>query len=194
MWYYSNALALGRGARAKSGEEGISVRGQRINQQIRSPQVRLIDEDGKQLGILPISEALAAAQQRGLDLVEVAPQATPPVCRLMDYGKFRYTRAKRERSARRTQKSVEMKEVRLRPKTDEHDLQVIMRRARSFLGDGSKVKVRVRFRGREIVNSEVAQAHLERIAQELSDVGSVESRPQMDGRTMLMILAPNKSK
>ena len=129
--------------------------------------MRLIDEDGGQLGILAAREALAIARERELDLVEVAPQAKPPVCRLMDYGKVQYERAKRERKARRSQKSTEIKEVRLRPKTSEHDRAVLMKRLRSFLQDGSKVRVRVRFRGREMAHPNIARKVLERMAEEV---------------------------
>jgi len=151
----------------------------------------LIDENGKQLGIYPTREALRLADERDVDLVEVAPQANPPVCRLMDYGKYIYERNKREKEARKAQKQVEIKEVRLRPKTADHDLMVKVRRAREFIADGAKVRVRIRFRGREITHREIAQGLLERIAQELSDVAGVEKMPAMDGRTMLMILAPS---
>jgi translation initiation factor IF-3 len=152
----------------------------------------LIDEKGQQIGIISSREALTIAQERGLDLVEVAPNADPPVCRLMDYGKHLYERAKREREARKAQKFTETKEIRLRPKIGEHDLAFKIRDARRFLADGAKVKVRVRFRGREITHPEVAQDLLKRIVSELSDVAVVEQRPSMEGRTLLMILAPTK--
>ncbi len=139
---------------------------------------------------MPLRQALALAEEKGLDLVEVAPDANPPVCRLMDYGKYLYERQKREREARKAQKQVEVKEVRLRPKTGEHDIQVVLRKARSFLEDGDKVKVRIRFRGREIQNPEVALDLLKRVAEDLADVGTVETKPSMEGRSMIMILAP----
>jgi translation initiation factor IF-3 len=139
-------------------------------------------------------EALDLAYERGLDLIEIAPQATPPVCRIQDYGKFRFEQTKREKEARRAQKQVEVKEIRLRPKTGEHDVQVRVRAARRFLEDGAKVKVWLRFRGREVTHPEVALAQLERIANELADVGSVEQRPARQGRTMLMVLAPTPTK
>lgn len=140
---------------------------------------------------MPLRQALALAEEKGLDLVEVAPDANPPVCRLMDYGKYLYERQKREREARKAQKQVEVKEVRLRPKTGEHDIQVVLRKARSFLEDGDKVKVRIRFRGREIQNPEVALDLLKRVAEDLADVGTVETKPSMEGRSMIMILAPS---
>ncbi len=154
----------------------------------------MIGPDGEQLGILPVQEALQLAQERDLDLVEVAPNAKPPVCRLMDYGKYLYERQKREREARKAQKQVEIKEVRLRPKTGEHDIQVVLRKARKFLEEGQKVKVRIRFRGREIVHSNVARDLMRRVAEELADVSVVESPPKMEGRSMIMILAPGTAK
>lgn len=162
----------------------------RLNERIRVREVRLIDETGKQLGILPTREALQMGEERDLDLVEVAPNATPPVCRLMDYGKFMYERSRREREARKAQKQVDIKEIRLRPKTAEHDVMVKTKRAREFIGEGARVRVRVRFRGREITHREIATQLLERIAEQMSDVAVVEQRPAMEGRTMLMVLAP----
>lgn len=152
--------------------------------------MRVIDSDGKQLGILPRNEALRLADERSLDLVEVAPQAEPPVVRLMDYGKYQYERAKREREARKAAKHIEVKEIRLRPKTGEHDIAFKVRQARSFLESGAKVKVRIRFRGREITHPEVARAQLDRIAEALADVSTIEQQPGFEGRTILMILAP----
>jgi translation initiation factor IF-3 len=152
--------------------------------------LRVIDSDGTQLGILPRSEALRLADERSLDLVEVAPQARPPVARLMDFGKYQYERAKREREARKASKQIEVKEIRLRPKTGEHDIAFKIRQARSFLESGAKVKVRIRFRGREITHPEVARAQLARISEELSDVSTIEQHPGFEGRTILMILAP----
>jgi translation initiation factor IF-3 len=156
------------------------------------PEVRLIDVDGKQLGVMSLSQALAAAQERGTDLVEVAPNAKPPVCRLMDYGKFLYEAQKREREARKSQTKVEIKEIRLRPKISEHDIDYRLRDARKFLERGAKVKVRLRFRGREVTHPEVATELMNRVAEELSDVAVVEKRPSREGMTMLMILAPNQ--
>lgn len=153
-------------------------------------EVRLIDETGKQLGIYPTREALRLAEDRGLDLVEVAPNANPPVCRLLDYGKFLYEKQRRDREARRAQRQVEIKEIRLRPKIADHDVMVKVKRSRDFLANGSKVRVRVRFRGREITHQDIARALLVRVADELSDVAEIEQRPQMEGYTMLMILSP----
>jgi translation initiation factor IF-3 len=154
----------------------------------------VIDADGKQLGILPRREALRLAEERDLDLVEVAPNANPPVAKLMDFGKYQYERAKREREARKASKQVEVKEVRLRPKTGEHDIGFKARQARSFLESGAKVKVRMRFRGRERFNLDVARKQFDNFANVLEDVSVIEQRPAFEGRTMLMILAPNTSK
>ena len=140
---------------------------------------------------MSIDQALAIAQERDTDMVEVAPDAKPPVCRLMDYGKFLYETQKREREARKTQAKVEIKEIRLRPKTGEHDINFKLRDARRFLQRGAKVKIRLRFRGREVTHPEVATELMNRVAEELSDVAIVEKRPSREGMTMLMILAPN---
>ncbi len=140
---------------------------------------------------MPFRDALEAAQARDLDLVEVAPNANPPVCRLMDYGKFLYEQAKKEKKSRKAQKT-EVKEIRLRPKTGQHDVAFKVRDARRFLNDGCKVKVRVRFRGREITYPEIGREMLKRIAQELEDVSTIEQSPRMEGRSLLMILSPNK--
>ena len=153
--------------------------------------MRIIDVDGKQLGVLPRSEALRLAEERDLDLVEVAPNADPPVAKLMDFGKYQYEKAKREREARKARKEIEVKEIRLRPKTGEHDIGFKLKQAREFLADGAKVKVRIRFRGREITHPEVAMELLERVAKDLSDVSIVEKHPGFEGRTILMILAPD---
>ncbi|MCS6845058.1 MAG: translation initiation factor IF-3 [Caldilineales bacterium] len=171
----------------------MSSKTHRINEKIKAPEVRVIGEDGKQLGIMSRQEALELARQHNVDLVEVAPQANPPVCRLMDFGKFQYERAKREREARKAQKQIDVKEIRLRPKTGEHDIAVVLRRARKFLEDGSKVKVRVRFRGREITHPEVAIDLLNRVAQDLGDLSEIEQQPAPEGRSLLMVLSPKGS-
>ena len=139
---------------------------------------------------MSVREALDIAHEHDLDLVEVAPNADPPVCRLLEYGKFLYEKSKREREARKAQKSAEIKEIRLRPKTGEHDIAFKMRDMRRFLNSGAKVKVRVAFRGREITHSEVGRAMLKRIAEEMSDIATMEQRPRLEGRSMLMILSP----
>lgn len=139
-------------------------------------------------------EALNIAQERNLDLVEVSPQADPPVCRVMDFSKFLYDRSKKEREARKAQKTIEVKEIRLRPKTNEHHLTFKVRDARKWLGEGMKVKVRIRFRGREIDYPQIAREQLNEIVDELQDVAIVEQPPTMDGKTMLMVLAPSPDK
>jgi len=171
---------------------GISTKQNRINQQIRAREVRLVDADGHHAGILPLSEALDRARDADLDLVEVSPNANPPVCKVMDYGKFLYEKAKREREARKAQKQIEVKEIRLRPKTSEHHRSFKVRNARRWLLEGMKVRARIRFRGREFHYPEIARELLTSIADDLSDVGVVEQFPNMEGRTMLMVLAPKK--
>jgi len=164
----------------------------RVNRAIRAREVRLIGGDGQQLGIMPTREALSIAEEQELDLVEVAPNAEPPVCRLMDYGKYLYEKQKRERESRRAQKQIEVKEVRLRPKTDEHDIQVVLTKIRKFAKEGAKIRVRIRFRGREIYHPEVAQELLDRVAHDEQDVVTVEARAILDGRSMVMVLAPSE--
>jgi translation initiation factor IF-3 len=163
--------------------------GPRVDTQIRVPEVRVIDEDGTQLGVLPTSEALEMARAKELNLVEVAPNAVPPVCKILDYGKYKYEEEKKERAARKNQHTSELKELRLRPRTDEHDLQVRARAARRFLEEGHKVRLVVRFRGRESSHPEVARAQINHIAERLSDIAVVERAPEMEGRGMYAILA-----
>jgi translation initiation factor IF-3 len=152
--------------------------------------VRLIDENGTQVGIVPLREALAMAEERGYDLVEVAPNAVPPVCRLLDYGKFRYEQSKKEREARRNQKQSELKQIRLMPKTDDHDVAVKANQARRFLLAGDKVKFNLRFRGREMAHPEIGRQMLDQIAEQLSDIAVIEQKPLMEGRVLSMLLAP----
>ena len=166
----------------------------RINHQIRAPKVRLIDADGDHLGVVSLSKALTIAHERESDLVEVSPAANPPVVRVMDYGKFMYQQTKREREARKAQKQIEVKEIRLRPKTTDHHRSFKVRDARRWLEEGMKVKVRIRFRGREVTYPEIAIEQLTQIAEELSDVAMIEQKPNREGRTMLMVLAPEKKK
>lgn len=154
----------------------------------------MIGPDGDNIGVVPIQEAQRTAREAGLDLVEVAPNADPPVCRVMDYGKFLYERTKKEREARKSQVKVEIKEIRLRPKTNEHHRMFKVRDARRWLAEGKKVKVRIRFRGREITYPEIALKDLKSIAEDLSDVGVVEQAPSMEGRSMLMVMAPARNK
>jgi len=173
-------------------EKHISANDFRVNEGIRVAEVRLIGPDGDNIGVVPIKKALELARDAELDLVEVSPNANPPVCRVMDFGKFIYERAKKEREARKAQTKIEMKEIRMRPKTNEHHRGFKVKNARRWLEDGMKVKVTIRFRGREMDYPEIALEDLKEIAQELSDVGTVEQAPQMEGRTMLVILAPAK--
>lgn len=156
------------------------------------PEVRLIGPDGENIGVISIREAQQVARDAELDLVEVAPNANPPVCRVMDYGKFIYEKAKKEREARKAQVKIDVKEIRLRPKTNEHHRDLKVRDARRWLEEGKKVKVRIRFRGREITYPEIALNDLKEIAQDLSDLAIVEQAPALEGRTMLMVLAPSK--
>ncbi len=150
----------------------------------------MISADGEQLGIMPVREALLLAQERNLDLVEVAPNAQPPVCRIMDYGKYRYEQSKKERDVRKKQKVITVKELRMTPKIDNHDFQIKLRNAERFLRDGDKVKITVRFRGREIVHADLAREKLEDLAQQLQAVSAIERPPRLEGRQMIMILAP----
>ena len=152
----------------------------------------MIGPDGNNVGVVDTAEAHRIALEAELDLVEVAPNADPPVCRVMDFGKFVYERAKKEREARKAQTKIEIKEIRLRPKTNEHHRNLKVRDARRWLEDGMKVKVRVRFRGREITYPEIALEDLKEVAETLSDVATVEQYPALEGRTMLMVLAPTK--
>jgi translation initiation factor IF-3 len=172
----------------------ISTSNYRINERIRAKEVRLINAAGENVGVVSIDEALQQAYDADMDLVEVAPQANPPVCRVIDYGKFIYERAKKEKEARKAQKVIEVKEIRLRPKTTEHHRGFKVRDARRWLTEGKKVKVRIRFRGRERDYSELAMEDLREIAEELSDVGVIEQAPSFEGRTLLMVLAPNTGK
>jgi len=162
----------------------------RVNGEIRVREVRVISPEGEQLGIMPTREALLLAQERNLDLVEVAPNAQPPVCRIMDYGKFRYEQSKRERDVRKKQKATTVKELRMTPKIDQHDFQIKLRNAERFLRDGDKVKISVRFRGREIVHADLARTKLMELATQLQGLSAVERPPRLEGRQMIMILAP----
>jgi len=172
----------------------ISAGDYRVNDRIRAREVRLITDENENIGVVPIQKALQLAADRDLDLVEVAPNADPPVCRIMDFGKFQYERAKKEREARKQQKQIEVKEIRLRPKTDDHHRSFKVRDARRWLEEGMKVKVRIRFRGREITYPEIAHEMLQEVAAELDDIAVVEQAPNMEGRTMLMVLAPAPDK
>lgn len=156
--------------------------------------MRLVNEKGENVGVVSTQEALRLAQEVDLDLVEVAPNADPPVCRILDFGKFQYEQAKKEREARKQQTKIEIKEIQLRPKTNEHHRSFKVRDARRWLESGMKVKVRIRFRGREITYPEIARESLDEVARELQDVAVIEQHPNMEGRSMLMVLAPLKAK
>ncbi len=162
----------------------------RVNQQIRVPQVRLIAADGEQIGIVNRDEALRMAEEQGLDLVEVAPQSKPPVCRILDYGKYKYEQSKRAKIARKKHHFMQLKEVKLRPKIEEHDFQFKLNHARKFLESGNKVKFTVYFRGREITHKEFGNRLLDRMVEELQDVASVERASKMEGRNMVMTMIP----
>lgn len=162
----------------------------RINDQIRSREVRVVDQDGEQIGIVSIKRALAMSEESGLDLVEVAPQAKPPVCRIMDYGKFKYEQAKKAKEAKKNQNIITVKEVQLGLKIEDHDFFVKVKRARTFLEAKDKVKVRVKFRGREITHKELGSELLNRFAKEVEDISKVENAAKMEGRNMIMILGP----
>ena len=165
-----------------------------INEEIRDKEVRLISNDGEQLGIVAFQKAQDIAVEKGMDLVKIAPQAKPPVCKIMDYGKFRFEQAKREKEARKNQRVVEIKEIRLTPNIDIGDLNTKVKNACRFLKDGDKVKVSVRFRGREVTHSSLGQDLLHRFAELCSECSTVEKQPKLEGRQMLMFLAPAKDK
>jgi translation initiation factor IF-3 len=163
----------------------------RINEKIRAREIRVIDESGGQLGIMTPQAALALAEEKGLDLVEVAPQSAPPVCRILDYGKYLYQLNKKQHDARKKQKIIQVKEVKFRPKTEEHDYQFKKKHIERFLAEGDKVKASVMFRGREVAHPDYGRHILERLRQELVEVAIVESHPRMEDRLMYMLLAPN---
>ncbi|PTL39880.1 translation initiation factor IF-3 [Alkalicoccus saliphilus] len=162
-----------------------------VNENIRAREVRLIGADGDQIGVKSKQEALDMARNADLDLVMVAPNAKPPVCRIMDYGKYRFEQQKKEKDARKKQKIINVKEVRLSPNIEEHDFNTKLRNARKFLTKGDKVKAAIRFRGRAITHSELGRDVLMRLAEECKDVSTIESKPKMEGRSMFLILAPN---
>ena len=161
-----------------------------MNGAIRAPQVRCIDPEGEQLGVLDTRDAISKAEDFGLDLVEVQPNVDPPVCKILDYGKYKYEAQKRANEARKKQKIIEVKEIKLRPNIDEHDYQVKMRNVYKFLNAGDKVKVTLRFRGREMAHQELGAKILTRVRQETDEVAKVEAMPKMEGRQMIMVIAP----
>lgn len=165
-----------------------------VNEGIRAREVRLIDQNGEQLGIKSRNEALEIAARVNLDLVLVAPNAKPPVARIMDYGKYRFEQQKKEKEARKKQKVINVKEVRLSPTIEEHDFNTKLRNARKFLQKGDKVKATIRFKGRAITHKEIGQRVLDRFAEACEDIGTIESKPKMDGRSMFLVLAPKNEK
>ena len=164
--------------------------GPRMNEDIRAREVRLIDQTGQNLGVVPIADALARAVEAGLDLVEISPDATPPVAKILDYGKYKYQEQKKAAEARKRQKIVEIKEIKMRPSIDDHDYDVKMRAIKRFFEDGDKVKVTLRFRGRELAHQELGWQVLQRVKADTEPVCKVESEPRMEGRQMVMVLAP----
>ncbi|WP_249314607.1 translation initiation factor IF-3 [Gehongia tenuis] len=164
-----------------------------INDEIREPQVRVIDQNGEQLGILPTRQALQMAEERELDLVKIAPQAKPPVCKMMDYGKYRFEMAKKDKEARKRQKVISIKEVRLSATIGEHDVEVKVKNAVKFLKDGDKVKVTIRFRGRQISHSQIGLEVMKDFFERVKDVANMERQPKVEGRSMVMILSPKET-
>lgn len=166
----------------------------RINEDIRVREVRLIDEDGKQVGIVPTTEALDRAKGVGLDLIEVAPNANPPVCKILDYGKYKFDQEKRLKEAKKNQKQVKMKEIRMQPKIEIHDLNFKTKHIKEFLEEGNKVKVTIRFRGRELAHTELGKDVLDEIVEKLDTSFSIDKQPAMEGRYMSMVLSPKSKK
>ncbi|OGT38843.1 MAG: translation initiation factor IF-3 [Gammaproteobacteria bacterium RIFCSPHIGHO2_12_FULL_38_14] len=164
----------------------------RVNEEIRAPELRVIDDEGRQLGIIATQEALRISQEAGLDLVEVSPEAKPPVCRIMDYGKYKFQMSKRKAAAKKKQKQIQLKEVKIRPGTEEADYQVKLKNIIKFLENGDKAKVTVRFRGREMMHPELGMRLLEKMMKELEDYGTVEQYPRFEGRQIVMVLGPKK--
>ncbi|WP_319477395.1 translation initiation factor IF-3 [Marispirochaeta aestuarii] len=171
----------------------MAVKDLRINEQIRVREVRLIDGDGEQRGVLPVNEAIQLAQDAGLDLVEIAPNANPPVCKILDYGKYKFDQEKRNRESKKKQKLLKMKEIRMQPKIEKHDMEFKAKHIRDFLEDGNKVKVTIRFRGRELAHTELGRVVLEKIMELLGDSFVIDRPPAMEGRFMSMILNPKAS-
>jgi len=165
----------------------------RINTRIRAREVRLINHEGVQVGVVPLYQALQMAEEVGLDLVEVSPQAVPPVCRIMDFGKFLFEQNKKAHAAKRKQKQIQVKEIKFRPGTDEGDYQIKLRNLKRFLETGDKVKVTLRFRGREMAHQELGAQMLQRVESDLGQLGNVEQFPKLEGRQMVMVIAPKRS-
>lgn len=164
----------------------------RINERIRVPQVRLIDENGGQVGVVPTFQALQMAREKGLDLMEVSPNASPPVCKICDYGKFKYEKKKKDHQAKKKQTVIKVKEVQLRPQTEEHDLEYKFKNIRQFLEDGDKAKITIMFRGREITYVDQGYKIMRSLAESVKDIGIVEANPKLEGKKLIMIIAPSK--
>ncbi len=164
--------------------------GPRVNEDIRTPKVRLVDDTGDMVGVVTVEQALERAADVGLDLVEISPNADPPVCKILDYGKFKYEAQKKRNEARKKQRIIEVKEIKMRPNIDDHDYEVKMRSMRRFLGDGDKVKVTLRFRGRELAHQDIGMRVLQRVQDDLEELAKVEDFPRMEGRQMVMVVAP----
>ncbi len=173
-------------------EEGKAISDLMINEQIRDKEVRVIGENGEQLGVMPVREAMRLADEAGLDLVKIAPTAKPPVCKIVDYGKFRYEQARKEKEAKKKQKTIEIKEIRLSPNIDSNDLNTKVNAARKFIGKGDKVKITLRFRGREMAHMANSKHILDDFAEALSDIAVVEKAPKVEGRSMTMFLTEKR--
>lgn len=165
----------------------------RINDEIVAKEIKLIDDEGAQLGVMSVADALAIAEEKGLDLVEVAPNATPIVCKIMNYGKYKYEQARKEKEAKKKQKVVEVKEIRLSPTIDTHDFEFKAKNARKFLEDGDKVKATIKFKGRELNNTSFGANVLNKFAESLEDVGTADKEPKLEGRNMMLIISPKNS-
>jgi translation initiation factor IF-3 len=185
----SNGYSGGGGFRGRRDHRGPQIR---VNERIRAKEIRVIDEEGQQLGILAPQKALEIARERGFDLVEVAPQANPPVCRIVDFGKYLYEQKKRQKDAQKKQVIIEVKEIKFRPSTDEHDYNFKMKHAREILADGNKVKATVRFRGREITHKELGMQLLDRLEKDLAESGTIEFRPRLEGMAITVVFSPKK--
>ena len=166
----------------------------RVNRQIRAREVRVIDENGQNLGVMPVREALALAEERGLDLIEIAPTAKPPVCKIADYGKFKYEMKKKAKEAKKKQKTIEVKELKMRVGIEEHDYRVKLKQLKEFLEEGNKVKLRIIFRGRENLRPELGEKLVQKFLDDVGDLGELEKKPSKEGRFMIAVFAPKKKK
>nr|WP_255744021.1 translation initiation factor IF-3 [Aliiroseovarius sediminis] len=188
--YYRNVRRNDTIARRPHNAPPTRDTGPRVNERIKAPEIRLIGADGENVGVVTPAQAVVMAQEAGLDLVEISPNASPPVCKIMDFGKFKYEQQKRESEARKKQKTIDVKEVKFRPNTDTHDYDVKMRNVVKFLEAGDKVKVTLRFRGREMAHQNLGRELLQRVAADTKEIGKVENMPKMEGRQMVMMIGP----